>query len=755
MRCLADAQRLPWSRVRRSAVIAVDTALALGTGATAGLFGAAPASAALPTPGWAAQTSPAPTGPEAPLANPYWRFESESCTSAVFCVAVGTYLSGGDEALIDTLSDGSWSAAEAPLPSNASSGSGGSELYTVTCPADGSCVAVGYYYDTGGQQFGLIDTLAGGRWSAMVAPMPSDAQTGSTEESYATSITCPSVGDCVTAGNYTNGNGVYAGFFDSLSGGTWTSTPAPAAPAAAENGEAYLKDISCFSLTSCVATGNYLVSEPMMSTTYQGELYTLANGTWTDAGAPLPADAATGSSEYSYLRDLSCAGNSCEVVGDYNATSGDEVPLLDRFADGSWSSTLAPFPAGAGTGADQNGSLNAVSCTADGGCSAVGYFTDTSDNDRALAETLTGGVPTAAAPPQPTDVSPSTQDAQLVDVSCIASGDCTAVGDYENNSGSSDDVALIDTDSGGSWTSIAGPVPGDAATGNNEESDLSVVSCTSRGACDAAGQYLNGSSDDVGFLDAFTPMPGYWEVAGDGGIFTHGNASFDGSQGATKLNAPIVGMAATPGDGGYWEVASDGGIFTHGNAPFLGSLGGQTLNKPIVGMAATPDGRGYWLVAADGGIFNFGDAQFYGSLGNLHLNKPIVGMAATADGKGYWLVASDGGVFTEGDAQFYGSMGGQKLNAPIVGMAVDATGLGYWLVASDGGVFSFGDALFHGSTGAIHLNKPIVGLLPTFDGGGYWEVASDGGIFAQGDAQYSGSQGATVLNSPVVNGAPT
>jgi hypothetical protein len=44
-------------------------------------------------------------------------------------------------------------------------------------------------------------------------------------------------------------------------------------------------------------------------------------------------------------------------------------------------------------------------------------------------------------------------------------------------------------------------------------------------------------------------------------------------------------------------------------------MGGQTLNAPIVGMTATPDGGGYWLVAGDGGIFAFGDAPFAGSRG--------------------------------------------------------------------------------------------------------------------------------------------
>ncbi len=201
-------------------------------------------------------------------------------------------------------------------------------------------------------------------------------------------------------------------------------------------------------------------------------------------------------------------------------------------------------------------------------------------------------------------------------------------------------------------------------------------------------------------------------MASDGGVFNYGDAAFYGSTGALRLNAPIVGMAATPDGGGYWLVASDGGVFTYGDAAFYGSAGSLHLNAPIVGMAATPDGGGYWLVASDGGVFTYGDAAFYGSAGSLHLNAPIVGMAATSDGGGYWLVASDGGVFTYGDAAFYGSAGSLHLNAPIVGMAATSDGGGYWLVASDGGVFTYGDAAFYGSAGSLHLNAPIVGMAP-------------------------------------------
>jgi hypothetical protein len=87
-------------------------------------------------------------------------------------------------------------------------------------------------------------------------------------------------------------------------------------------------------------------------------------------------------------------------------------------------------------------------------------------------------------------------------------------------------------------------------------------------------------------------------------------------------------MEPTPSGNGYWLVASDGGIFTFGDAKFQGSTGDIRLNQPIVGMAHARSGEGYQLVATDGGIFNFGkDSTFFGSTGDMKLNQPILGMA--------------------------------------------------------------------------------------------------------------------------------
>ena len=241
-----------------------------------------------------------------------------------------------------------------------------------------------------------------------------------------------------------------------------------------------------------------------------------------------------------------------------------------------------------------------------------------------------------------------------------------------------------------------------------------------------------------------TPGGGYYLYDNQGNTYGFGNDSYLtylGNPSFLTLNAPIVSMATTPSGDGYWMTAGDGGVFSYGDAQFYGSTGNIHLNKPVVSMAATGDGGGYWFVASDGGIFSYGDAHFYGSMGGSHLNKPIVGMEATPDDGGYWLIASDGGIFSFGDAAFYGSTGGMHLNQPIVSMTSTTDGGGYWLVASDGGVFAFGDAGFFGSTGNIHLNSPIVGILSTNDDLGYLMVAADGGVFNFGDAPFLGSLG--------------
>jgi hypothetical protein len=741
--------RVTPSKLRRTAVVAADGALAIGAGAIGGLFATAAgtASATAPATGWTATQAPLPTTPDPPATDPGVSFHSESCASATFCVAGGSYQGTKQRGLLDVLSGGTWSPLAAPLPSNAEPDSF-SKVESVSCPTDGWCAAVGTYDNTSGREVSFIDILSGGSWTSMEAPVPSDALPESSAFTFLKSVDCPGVGDCVAFGAYKNGASPndLVGFFDTLANGTWTAQTAPQPSDAATNQFVIEEQVSCPAAGPCAATALYDNGNGRS----QAEVLTQsASRTWSAEAAPLPSDAATGSNLQSHTFDISCATGVCVAGGDYENTALQAVGLLERFDGSNWSAMTTPVPSNAGTGTSQNSFIDGVSCTFDG-CVAAGGYEDSAQGTRPLVNTIdASGTVTGAEGPQPADTATgSLSNGFFNDVSCLSLNQCTAVGSY-NTTLSTNNIALVDSMSGGVWTNTVAPLPSNAATGVPAQSNLDVVSCPAGGSCQAAGTYSDPST--FGLLESFTPTEGYWTNAADGGVFTYGSALFHGSAGNLVLNKPVVGMAATPGNGGYWEVASDGGIFTYGDAPFHGSTGALRLNKPVVGMAPTPDGGGYWLVASDGGIFNYGDAGFYGSTGAIHLNQPVVGMAATPDGRGYWLVAADGGIFTYGDAGFYGSRGGQPLNKPIVGMG--STGLGYWLVATDGGIFTYGNAQFHGSTGAITLNKPIVSMMSTFDANGYWLVASDGGIFTYGDAGFYGSAGNLHLNKPVVGGA--
>ena len=247
---------------------------------------------------------------------------------------------------------------------------------------------------------------------------------------------------------------------------------------------------------------------------------------------------------------------------------------------------------------------------------------------------------------------------------------------------------------------------------------------------------------DARVSSAYGTTPGYWTATRTGDVLPFGKAVSYGSMTGRTLNAPIVGMAATPTGRGYWLLGGDGGIFTFGDAHFFGSTGAMKLNQPIVALQPTATGQGYWLVAKDGGIFTFGDALFWGSTGGMKLNKPVVGMAATPRGLGYWLVATDGGVFAFGDATFHGSTGAMKLNQPIMAMAATRkSGAGYWLTAKDGGVFAF-DVPYRGSVPGLNLRSYAgsVGMQATQSSGGYYILGADGGIFTFGDANFLGAK---------------
>ena len=231
---------------------------------------------------WSAAEAPLPAGA---ATNPVGFVVSAVCPVAGTCVAVGSYTnSSGAQGLIETLSGGTWSATEAPLPPGAASNPM-AEFSSMTCPVPGTCVAVGRYYDSSFDAQGLIETLSAGSWSAAEGPLPAGA--ASNDNTLLYSVACPVAGTCVAVGTYGNSCCNGQGVIESLSGGTWTAIEAPLPPDTEAPPEAGVNSVACPVAGSCVAVGTYvdLAGNP------QGLIDTLSGGSWTGIKAPLPSGA--------------------------------------------------------------------------------------------------------------------------------------------------------------------------------------------------------------------------------------------------------------------------------------------------------------------------------------------------------------------------------------------------------------------------------------------------------------------------------
>jgi hypothetical protein len=185
-----------------------------------------------------------------------------------------------------------------------------------------------------------------------------------------------------------------------------------------------------------------------------------------------------------------------------------------------------------------------------------------------------------------------------------------------------------------------------------------------------------------------------------------------------------VGVAATPTGRGYWLAAADGGVFSFGDARFQGSTGGLDLASEIVGIAATPTGDGYWLAARDGGVSAFGDADYAGAPSEFGVDEPIVAIDASPT-RGYVLAGAHGGVFAFGGAPYVGAAHAAGM-PDVTGISFDRDGRGYVVVRRDGSVYALGARYAGGASdataGAHTVPNVDIAVSPA---GGYWIVQSD------------------------------
>ena len=327
---------------------------------------------------WKPAEAPLP-GDASSTANP--QVNAVACGSTGQCVAVGEYASTNWQGLLLTDSGGSWKAARAPLPPNATStGPFAADVLSVACPSPSSCAAVGYYFDSSGQVQGLLLTDSGGSWKPKEAPLPVNGTPGEGGAATALdSVSCPTASDCVAVGGY-DSSGAAQGLIETGRGTSWTPAEAPL-PSDAESGVngVNLNSVACVSSSECVAGGYYDSQE-------QGLLLSGWGTSWTPAEAPLPSGAATPSPE-AEIDSVACpSAFDCVAVGSYSDSSSHQQVLLVTGIGLWWSADYESLPPGGQS--LETGS--AVQCTSPADCVAVGSYEDTSGDLQGLLLSGTG-----------------------------------------------------------------------------------------------------------------------------------------------------------------------------------------------------------------------------------------------------------------------------------------------------------------------------------------------------------------------------
>jgi hypothetical protein len=447
---------------------------------------------------WTLVASPTPTD------SPSSALSAVSCASASNCLAVGHSYSpsfaGKDDTLAESWNGTSWTAVASPSPSTSSGLSG------VSCAAVASCMAVGSFFNSANDYQTLAESWSGAamkivnqdadlsgvscadalhclavgsaispdsvsvtfaevrqgkHWRAVRPADPADS-----EGSYLSAVDCTSADHCVAVGYYYRVDNTRLTLVEEWDGRRWTIVPSPSL-----DGVAYsvLYGVSCVSASHCMAVGS--AAGFVLAESWNGSAWRIVR----------TADRST--EAYGELNDVVCSSaSSCLAVGYETDTHYHaDVTLAERWNGARW--TVVPSAA-PGKNRVRSSVLHGVSCSAADTCFAVGYRQRPSRNFTTLTERWTGESWVAQASPSPAGSPYSNLNA----ISCVASGECLAVGNYLDAAGNF--VPLGETWTGAAWQLVAGPDPSTTPI-----SYLEDVACPAALTCTAVG--ASGDSADL------------------------------------------------------------------------------------------------------------------------------------------------------------------------------------------------------------------------------------------------------------------
>jgi len=301
--------------------------------------------------------------------------------------------------------------------------------------------------------------------------------------------TCVSASDCWAVGDYL-GNNAFGGQRQTLvehwDGVLWTLVSSPNAPSTVHYGVSadHLNAVTCVSAFDCWAVGDHQDDFATAPLT----LIEHWDGTsWVIVSSPNVVEGTNVNSLYG----VACVSASdCWAVGVYYSYEAGVTPnqtLIEHWDGAAWAIVSSP---NASTTDDNE--VVRVTCVSASDCWAVGYYATGSGGPSFQYQTLIehwDGVSWTIVS-SPVNNTPH-HFQSLNGVTCVSASECWAVGVNEDDStpGAAIAQTLIERWDGTSWAIVSSP----NAIGANNYSDLFNVACASASDCWAVGGVYYGS----------------------------------------------------------------------------------------------------------------------------------------------------------------------------------------------------------------------------------------------------------------------
>ena len=300
--------------------------------------------------------------------------QAVACPSRTECVAVGsgtkdsrakgTKGTGGTTAVLlaETWTPAKgWTASQPVQPG----GTGYNALNTISCPTTSLCFAAGgagEFASPAAQQLPLVERWNGSTWARVALGTPAGAS-----DPFLSGISCPSAWRCAAVGDYLAGN-TTEGLIERLSGGTWTASTAPGSTGGGLNG------VSCPAKTACEAVGE--AGPALLAERWTG-------ARWVPSAPAKPANTTTPT-----LTGASCASAAhCVAIG-LGFLPGSKIVAFTDMLSPAWTVTAQT---GSGFGIAE---LSAVSCFSTAkhapSCAVLGGTTAVTATQRPVSAFLTG-----------------------------------------------------------------------------------------------------------------------------------------------------------------------------------------------------------------------------------------------------------------------------------------------------------------------------------------------------------------------------